>query len=77
MLLSCLEGISGIRIFLPQDIKSQEQRNITKKNIEEVKRRFSDGISILDPVENMGIVDDSFKALLRVRTSLSFTSRGD
>ncbi|TGZ83792.1 antiviral helicase [Ascodesmis nigricans] len=65
VLLSCLEGISGIRIFLSQDIKSQEQRNITKKNIEEVKRRFTDGISILDPVENMGIVDDSFKSLLR------------
>lgn len=66
VLLSCLEGISGLRVFLPKDIKSIDQRATTKKNIDEVKRRFSDGISILDPVENMGITDDSFKALLRV-----------
>ncbi|KAI5784569.1 rRNA-processing arch domain-containing protein [Geopyxis carbonaria] len=65
VLLSCLEGISGLRIFLPKDMKSLEQRNTAKKNIEEIKRRFGDGISILDPVENMGIVDESFKSLLR------------
>ncbi|KAF8252829.1 antiviral helicase [Wilcoxina mikolae CBS 423.85] len=65
VLLSCLEGISGLRIFLPNDMKSQEQRNTARKNIEEIKRRFGDGISILDPVENMKITDDSFKALLR------------
>lgn len=68
VLLSCLEGISGLRIFLPKDMKSLEQRNTAKKNIEEIKRRFGDGISILDPVENMGIVDESFKSLLRVCT---------
>lgn len=65
VLLSCLEAISGLRIFLPSDMKSPEQRNTARKNIEEIKRRFGDGISILDPVENMGITDDSFKALLR------------
>ncbi|KAL7273037.1 ATP-dependent RNA helicase mtr4 [Rhizina undulata] len=65
VLLSCLEGISGLRIFMPKDMKSQDQRNTARKNIEEVKRRFGDGISVLDPIENMGITDDSFKALLR------------
>lgn len=66
VLLSCLEGISGLRIFLPNDMKSPEQRNTARKNIEEIKRRFGDGISILDPVENMKITDDSFKGLMRV-----------
>lgn len=68
VLLSCLEGISGLRIFLPSDMKSQDQRNTARKNIEEIKRRFGDGITILDPVENMKITDDSFKGLLRVRS---------
>lgn len=71
VLLSCLEGIAGIRIFLPKDMKSQDQRNTARKNIDEVKRRFGDGISVLDPIENMGITDESFKNLLRVST---FTS---
>ncbi|KAH8151243.1 uncharacterized protein LAJ45_04445 [Morchella importuna] len=65
VLLSCLEGIAGIRIFLPKDMKSQDQRNTARKNIDEVKRRFGDGISVLDPIENMGITDESFKNLLR------------
>lgn len=65
VLLSCLEAISGLRIFLPKDMKSQDQRNMARKNIEEIKRRFGDGVSVLDPVENMGITDESFKNLLR------------
>lgn len=65
VLLSCLEGISPVRIFLPKDMKSQDQRNTARKNIREVKKRFPDGIPALDPIENMNITDDSFKKLLR------------
>lgn len=74
VLLSCLEGIAGIRIFLPKDMKSQDQRNTARKNIDEVKRRFGDGISMLDPIENMGIADESFKNLLRVSAFASVKS---
>jgi len=66
VLLSCLESISPVRIFLPKDMKSQDQRNTARKNIREVKKRFPDGIPTLDPIENMNITDDSFKKLLRV-----------
>jgi ATP-dependent RNA helicase DOB1 len=67
ILLSCVESIGHVRIFLPQDLKSADQRNTAKKSIDEVKRRFPDGIAVLDPIENMGITDTSFKKLLRVR----------
>jgi len=36
--------------------------------LDEIKRRFPDGIAVLDPIENMGISDESFKKLLRVRS---------
>lgn len=65
VLLSCIDSIGHIRIFLPQELRSNEQRNTVRKALEEVKRRFPDGIAILDPIENMGITDDSFKKLLR------------
>jgi ATP-dependent RNA helicase DOB1 len=65
ILLSCIEAIGHIRIFLPKDLNSGEQRNTVRKSLEEVKRRFPDGIAVLDPIENMGITDDSFKTLLR------------
>lgn len=66
VLLSCVESISHIRIFLPNDLKSPDQRNTVRKSLDEVKRRFPDGIAVLDPIENMGITDISFKKLLRV-----------
>jgi ATP-dependent RNA helicase DOB1 len=65
ILLSCIEAIGHVRIFLPKDLNPPDQRNIVQKSLEEVKRRFPDGIAILDPIENMGITDDSFKKLLR------------
>ena len=72
ILLSCVESIGHIRIFLPADLKSADQRNTARKSIDEVKRRFPDGIAVLDPIENMGITDNSFKKLLRVCRSLYF-----
>lgn len=66
VLLTCVESIGHVRIFLPQDLKSADQRNTVRKSLDEVKRRFPDGIAVLDPIENMGITDTSFKKLLRV-----------
>lgn len=71
VLLSCIESIGHLRVFLPNELKSTEQRNNVRKAIEEVKKRFPDGIAILDPIENMGIRDDSFKKLLRVGCTCS------
>jgi len=55
VLLSTVDAIGHLRIFLPTDLRSPDQRNNVRKGLEEVKRRFPDGIAILDPVENMGI----------------------
>lgn len=66
VLLSCIQAISHIRIFLPKEVQTVDSRNTVKKALEEVQRRFPDGIALLDPIENMGIKDDSFKKLLRV-----------
>jgi ATP-dependent RNA helicase DOB1 len=67
VLLNCIESIGHLRVFLPNDLKSVDQRNSVRKALDEVKKRFPDGIAILDPIENMNIKDDSFKRLLRVR----------
>lgn len=65
VMLNCIEAIGHVRIFLPKDIRLVDQRNVVRKSLDEVKRRFPDGIATLDPIENMGITDDSFKKLLR------------
>lgn len=65
VLLSTLDGISHIRIFLPKDLKPAEQRHNVYKSILEIKKRFPDGIALLDPIENMGIRDKAFQNLVR------------
>ncbi|KAK5257005.1 ATP-dependent RNA helicase mtr4 [Cryomyces antarcticus] len=65
VLLSCVESVGHLRIFLPKDLRPADERSKVRKMLEEVKRRFPDGIAVLDPIENMGITDESFKKLLR------------
>lgn len=69
VLLSTIEGISHLRIFLPKDLRNLQSRETVWKSVQEVHRRCPDGIALLDPIENMGITDDKFKALVKVRPS--------
>ncbi|KAH6851134.1 rRNA-processing arch domain-containing protein [Chaetomium sp. MPI-CAGE-AT-0009] len=64
-LLSCMKAIGQIRLHAPKKLTSREDRETTGKMLEEAKRRFPDGLPVVDPLENMGITDDSFKKLLR------------
>ena len=66
VVLNCIESIGHLRVFLPNELKSADQKNAVRKALEEVKKRFPDGIAILDPIENMQIKDEAFKRLLRV-----------
>jgi ATP-dependent RNA helicase DOB1 len=66
VLLSTIDGISHIRIFLPKDLRPDQGRETVWKSVLEVHRRFPDGIALLDPIQNMGIKDDKFKALVKV-----------
>ena len=60
-----IDSVGHIRIFLPADLRTVEQRNSVRKALEEVARRFPDGVAILDPIDNMGVNDEGFKRLLR------------
>ncbi|AEO71200.1 ac0ae4dc-2341-4f7d-9947-49f9f78d3167 [Thermothielavioides terrestris] len=64
-LLSCMKALSQIRLHLPKNAASAEQREMVGKMLLEAQRRLPDGVPVLDPLENMGIRDESFKKLLR------------
>jgi ATP-dependent RNA helicase DOB1 len=66
VLLSTLESISHLRVHMPNDIRSSQARETLWKTILEVHRRFPDGVPLLDPIQNMQITDDKFKALVKV-----------
>ena len=67
VLLSTIDAISVIRIFLPKDLRPLQARETAWKSILEVQKRFPSGITLLDPIENMGITDTKFKTLVKVR----------
>lgn len=65
VLLNCVKAFSQLRLFVKGELKTEAEKGTCGKNLEEAKRRFPDGIPILDPIDNMGIHDDSFKKLMR------------
>jgi ATP-dependent RNA helicase DOB1 len=77
LLLNCIQSISHVRLHLPKDVQSAGSREVVRKKVDEVKKRFPDGIAVLDPIEDMGIKDDEFKKLLRVSGVCSRGSRQD
>ena len=65
--MATIDALSSARVQLPKDLKSIDQRLDLRKTVEEVKRRFPDGVPLLDPIKNMLIEDDSFRNLIKVR----------
>jgi ATP-dependent RNA helicase DOB1 len=66
VVMSTIDEISQLRVPLPGDLKGTEQRLDLRKTVEEVKRRFPDGLPNLDPIKNMSITDESFRTLVKV-----------
>ncbi|TIB71368.1 hypothetical protein E3Q23_03825 [Wallemia mellicola] len=64
VLLSTLDGISHIRLFLPKDLRPAQAKEQAYKSVREVQKRFPKGVAMLDPVENMNIKDEGFKKLI-------------
>ncbi|KAN0061634.1 ATP-dependent RNA helicase mtr4 [Thecaphora frezii] len=64
VLLSTIMRLSGIRIFLPKDLRPSEARATVAKNLAEVKRRFAKGVPELDPIKDMKIKDEAFVQLV-------------
>lgn len=66
VMLNCVQAIGHIRVHLPKELKSQDTRNSIKKTMNEVQKRFPDGVPVIDPLEQMNIEDEGFKKNLRV-----------
>ncbi|KZT54268.1 antiviral helicase [Calocera cornea HHB12733] len=64
-LLSTVNAISAFRVYLPKDLRGSAARDTAWRSVLEVKKRFPDGITRLDPVKNMGIKDGSFLKLIK------------
>ncbi len=73
VLLSTVDALSHLRIYLPTDLRPLPGRETAWKSVLEVHNRLPDGIPLLDPIQNMKIVDDKFGALVKVRQIICLT----
>ncbi|KAI0360780.1 antiviral helicase [Trametes cingulata] len=65
VLLSTIDSISRLRVFMPKDLRPLQQRETTWKAVMEVQSRFPKGIPLLDPIADMKITDEKFKELVQ------------
>jgi len=63
-ILSSIEKISSLRVYIPKDIRGTDSRQSVYKSIQEVKNRFKGNIPLLDPIVDMSIEDEAFKKLI-------------
>lgn len=77
ILLAVVDGISHLRINLPKDLRPESERQTVWKTILEVHKRFPQGVTMLDPIQNMGIKDEKFKQLVKVSKASHNIDRSD
>jgi len=62
--LLSIEGLSAIKLTLPPKLTTTESaKRGVQKTVREINKRFSGAIPLLDAVEDLGVVNDSFSAL--------------
>ena len=66
MLLPHLTKLSSVRVYLPKDLRPQQNRKVVRSAIEEVRKRFPDGLPLLNPVKDMHISDEEFRKIVQV-----------
>ncbi|XP_071953864.1 exosome RNA helicase MTR4-like [Antedon mediterranea] len=64
IMLHLITKMSSVRLYIPKDLRPTDNRQSVGKSIQEVIRRFPDGLPLLDPIDDMGIKDSGLKKLV-------------
>ncbi|XP_031551910.1 exosome RNA helicase MTR4-like [Actinia tenebrosa] len=65
VLLNLVKRISSVRLYIPKDLRSLDSRQSVGKSVQEVIKRFPDGLPLLDPIEDMNIKEDGLKKIIK------------
>ncbi|XP_038825977.1 exosome RNA helicase MTR4 isoform X1 [Salvelinus namaycush] len=65
VMLHLLTSISSVRLCSPKDLRPYDNRQSMLKSIQEVQKRFPDGVPLLDPIDDMGIKDPGLKKVIQ------------
>jgi len=70
VILHHIAKLSSVRIYIPKDLRSSDNRSAVRRSISEVQKRFPHGLPLLDPVKDMHIKEDEFKKLAKKAEAL-------
>ncbi|KAK0052105.1 superkiller viralicidic activity 2-like 2 isoform X1 [Biomphalaria pfeifferi] len=59
ILTRLIDSVTAIRLYIPNDLRTPDSRFLVLKSLQEVEKRFPDGLPLLDPIEDMGIKEKS------------------
>uniref|UniRef100_A0A1A7YLD7 Exosome RNA helicase MTR4 n=1 Tax=Iconisemion striatum TaxID=60296 RepID=A0A1A7YLD7_9TELE len=65
VMLHLLTSLSSVRLYIPKDLRPFDNRQLMLKSIQEVQKRFPDGVPLLDPIDDMGIKDPALKKVIQ------------
>ncbi|XP_078048359.1 exosome RNA helicase Mtr4 [Augochlora pura] len=65
VLHTLISQISSLRLYYPKDLRPSDNRRSVLKTIQEVKKRFPDGLPLLNPTTDMRIEDEAFKDIVK------------
>lgn len=65
IMLNLVSALSSVRLYLPKDLRQRDNRQSVLRSLKEVKKRFPDGLPLLDPIDDLGIKDEKLKSLVR------------
>ena len=51
----CLSSLSCIRLMIPQKLTGMDEKRKCYDQLKEIKRRYPDGLPLMDPIEDMHI----------------------
>jgi ATP-dependent RNA helicase DOB1 len=69
--LEHIDRVSALRIFTPPALQSPEARKKVSMAVKEVKKRFPDGVPLLDPIKDLKIQDENFTILMERAETLT------
>lgn len=64
VLLNLVSELSQVKLHLPKDLRSDENRRQAWKTLQETISRFEGSIPLMDPVDDMEITSEVFKTLV-------------
>jgi ATP-dependent RNA helicase DOB1 len=70
VLLSCIESFSVVRMHIGRDLKSLPARQEAYSRVKLLMSQRNGKVPVLDPIANMGIKDEGFLKLVKVREAL-------